>query len=193
MFTVVQLAYFSSARYASLNALMATIFLMLVYRPDYLYDLSFQLSVAAVVGIVVWAVPIVRSLRCKGAVARVVVSSYLVGVSATLWTMPIISHYFDNLPLIGVIVTPLLLPLSYIIIGFGVVALALPSVISTPFIAVAEWAAWAQNWVVELASKPWWAGIEYRLDEGAVAVIYALYAIITLVMWSTERKKVITL
>ena len=193
MFTVVQLAYFSSARYASLNALMATIFLMLVYRPDYLYDLSFQLSVAAVVGIVVWAVPIVRSLRCKGAVARVVVSSYVVGVSATLWTMPIISHYFDNLPLIGVVVTPLLLPLSYIIIGFGVVALALPSVVSAPFIAVAEWAAWAQNWVVELVSKPWWAGIEYRLDEGAVAVIYALYAIITLVMWSTERKKVITL
>lgn len=193
MFTVVQLAYFSSSRYASLNALMATIFLMLVYRPDYLYDLSFQLSVAAVVGIVVWAVPIVRRLGDSSSVVRVVFTSFAVGIAATLWTMPIVSHHFDNLPLIGVVVTPLLLPLSYLIIGFGVVALALPSVLSMPFIAVAEWAAWLQNWAVVVASKPWWAGIEYRLDEGAVALIYAIYAIITLVGWSVERKKVITL
>lgn len=193
MFSVVQLAYFSSSRYASLNALMATIFLMLVYRPDYLYDLSFQLSVAAVVGIVVWAVPFVRGLRCKGYLVRVVSTSFAVGIAATLWTMPIVSHHFANLPLIGVVVTPLLLPLAYLVVGSGVVALALPSVVSTPFITLAEWAAWVQNWVVDFASKPWWAGIEYRLDEGAVAVIYALYAIITLVMWSTERKKVITL
>lgn len=193
MFSVVQLAYFTSSRYASLNALMATIFLMLVYRPDYLHDLSFQLSVVAVVGIVVWAVPIVRGLRCKGVVVRVVLTSFAVGIAATLWTMPIVSHHFGNLPLIGVLLTPLLLPLSYVIVGFGVIALALPSVVSVPFIAVAEWASRMQNWVVVLASKPWWAGVDYRLEEGAVAVIYLLYAIITLVMWSTERKKVITL
>lgn len=193
MFSVVQLAYFTSSRYASLNALMATIFLLLIYRPDYLYDLSFQLSVVAVVGIVVWAVPIVRNMRCKGAVVRIVLSSFAVGVVATLWTMPLISHYFNNLPLIGVLVTPLLLPVAYIIVGFGVIALALPSVVAVPFIAVAEWAARVQNWVVVLASKPWWAGVEYRLDEGAVFAIYALYAIITIVMWSVERKKVITL
>ena len=193
MFSVVQLAYFTSSRYASLNALMATIFLLLIYRPDYLYDLSFQLSVVAVVGIVVWAVPIVRNMRCKSAVVRIVLSSFAVGVVATLWTMPLISHYFNNLPLIGVLVTPLLLPVAYIIVGFGVIALALPSVVAVPFIVVAEWAARVQNWVVVLASKPWWAGVEYRLDEGEVFAIYALYAIITVVMWSVERKKVITL
>lgn len=193
MFSVVQLAHLSSSRYNSLNALMATIFLMLVYRPNYLYDLSFQLSVLAVVGIVVWAVPIVRGIRSRSTVLRILLSSFAVGVVATLWTMPIVSYHFNNLPLIGVVVTPLLLPLSSVIVGLGVVALALPSLLSTPFIALAEWVAWVQNRAVMVASEPWWAGVEYRLDEGAVFAIYALYAIITVVMWSVERKKVITL
>lgn len=124
---------------------------------------------------------------------RILLSSFAVGVVATLWTMPIVSYHFNNLPLIGVVVTPLLLPLSSVIVGLGVVALALPSLLSTPFIALAEWVAWVQNRAVMLASEPWWAGVEYRLDERAVFAIYALYAIITVVMWSVERKKVITL
>lgn len=193
MFSVVQIAYLSSSRYASLNALMATIFLMLVYRPDYLFDISFQLSVAAVLGIVVWAVPLVRSIGHRGGIVRGIASMLGVGVAATLWTMPIISHYFGNLPFVSVVLTPLLMPLAYVVVASGVVALAMPSVVAVPFIVVAEWAAKAQNTIVAFTSQPSWVALEYSLDGWVVGVVYLLYAIITLVIWSIERKKVITL
>lgn len=193
MFSVVQLALFSSSRYATLNALAATIFLMLCYRPDYLYDVSFQLSVAAVFGIVAWAVPLFRYFAHLATPWRLLVTTLAIGVAASLWTMPIVSHHFHNLPLIGVVVTPLIMPISYVVVASGVVALVVPGVCAVPFIAVAEWAAWLQNWAVSIAAMPRWAAIDYTISGWGVALIYALYAIITLIMWSVERKKVITL
>ena len=53
MLTVLSLSMLGAGHYNSLNALAATAFAMLVYRPSYLYDISFQLSVVAVAGIVV--------------------------------------------------------------------------------------------------------------------------------------------
>ena len=51
MLSVLQLSNIISPRYNSMNSLLFTVFVMLMFRPGYLYDISFQLSVLAVVGI----------------------------------------------------------------------------------------------------------------------------------------------
>lgn len=193
MLTVLQLSLISSARYSSLNALMATVFVMLVYRPNYLFDVSFQLSVAAVIGIVVWGVPLMRLSRNWHWVWSGIYSLVVVGVVATLWTLPIVSYTFDSMPIVGVVVTPCVLIFSYIIVVCGVFVLALPASVAVPFAVVAEWAAGVQNSVVGWSAELPFASIGYTMSGCEVTTIYVIFTIITAMIWSINRKKVVSL
>lgn len=193
MLTVLQLAMTLSARYNSINALAATVVIMLMYRPNYLYDISFQLSVAAVFGIVAWGVPIVRRVRSWRWLWRQIIGAIVVGVVATLWTLPVVSHTFDNLPIVGAVVTPFVLLFAYVTVICGIIAVVLPTSLATPLVAVAEWAAHMQNIVVEWAAELPFAAIEYTMSGWGVVVCYAIYLVITLVGWMKYQKKVITL
>ena len=193
MLSVLQLSAASSSRYSSINALAATIFLMLVIRPDYLYDISFRLSVAAVAGIGLGGVPLMRHLPVRRGVGGWVPTTIVVGVVATLWTLPLVSHSFATLPIVGVMVTPVVLLPAYIVVGGGILALALPAPLNMPFAVAAEWAAELQNRVVERAAMPEWASLEYAMPEWGVWLCYLLFAIITLVGWSIDRKKTVSL
>lgn len=193
MLTILQLSLATSSRYNSLNALMATVFVMLVYRPNYLFDVSFQLSVAAVIGIVVWALPLMRLSRGWHWIWSRLFALLVVGVVATLWTLPIVSYTFDNVPIVGVVVTPCVLLFAYVIVACGVFTLSLPSCCAMPFAVVAEWAAKVQNMVVEWAAKLPFASVEYTMSEREVALVYVIFAIITAIGWSINRKKVVSL
>lgn len=193
MLTVLQLSLAASARYNSLNALAVTVFAMLVYRPSYLFDISFQLSAAAVFGIVAWAVPLMRTSRMWPRPVKGIYSLFVVGVVATLWTLPIVSHTFGNLPIIGVVVTPCVMLFAYAIVACGIIAVVLPSPVGYPFAVVAEWAARMQNIVVEWAADLPFASVEYAMPKWGVVLCYLVYATITLLYWSKNQKKVITL
>jgi competence protein ComEC len=166
---------------------------MLVYRPNYLFDVSFQLSVAAVAGIVVWGVPMMRAMHSWSWLGSRLASSFVVGVVATLWTLPIISYSFGNMPIVGVMLTPFVLIFSYIVVIGGMFTLILPSGMAIPFAMAAEWAAEVQNRVVEWAASLPFASVEYAMPLMAVALMYVLYAAITAFYWAQNQKKVITL
>ncbi len=193
MLSVLQLSLITSSRYNSLNALAVTVFAMLVYRPSYLFDISFQLSVAAVLGIVVWAVPMVRASRMWPRPVKWLYSLIVVGAVATLWTLPIVSHTFDNLPVVGIVVTPCVMLFAYAIVACGILAIVLPVPVGYPFAVVAEWAAHIQNIVVEWSANLPFASVEYTMPKWGVALCYLVYTAITLLYWSKNQKKVITL
>ena len=193
MLSVFQLSRATSSRYNSINGLSITIFLMLVVHPDNLYDISFQLSVAAVFGILLWAVPVVRYFGLRRGILGLLATSMVVGVVATLWTLPLISNNWGNIPLIGVVITPLALITAYLIVGCGMAALLLPDMLASPLMSVAHCAASLQNGLVEMAAAPSWCAVEYRLGDGGVALCYLLYVTITLAAWSIERKKRVSL
>lgn len=187
MLTVIQLAYMSSHRYNSINVLAATLFIMLAYRPNYLFDISFELSAAAVFGIVAWGIPLIHSTASRHHIGGPLRSTLIIGVVATLWTLPLISHSFGNIPLVGVILTPLVMLLCYVIVGGGILSIILPSPLATPLIAAAEWAGGLQNDIVAWAAKWPWAAVEYQMSEGGVALCYALFALITAFIWSRNN------
>lgn len=57
MFSVLQFALASSSEYVGMNTLAGVAFVMLLFHPDYLFDISFQLSFIAVAGIIAWGLP----------------------------------------------------------------------------------------------------------------------------------------
>lgn len=192
MVSVLQLSHILSPHYNSLNALFVTLFAMLFYRPDYLFDISFQLSALAVLGILSWALPLIKIISFGG-VTKALITTVVVGVVATLWTLPIISYAFGSIPLIGVVATPVVLLFAYIVVGAGIFVLLLPHPLSMPFGYIAEWAASLQNGVVEwFASLPF-ASVEYRASDGVIILYYIVFIAITVVVWSINRKKELTL
>lgn len=193
MLSAVQIAWASSSHYNTINILSLTIVAMLAYNPNYLYDISFQLSVTAVLGIVLWAAPMMRGMTYSSGINRYLIGSIIIGIAATLWTLPLISHTFGNIPLIGIIITPFAIITAYCILGFGIFALLLPPPLGAPFAYIAESAAMLQNEVVARGAAWGWSSIDFRMDGDMVLLYYAIFIIITLGVWTYERKKVITL
>ena len=188
MFSVLILVKNSTGHYDPINALAFTIFLMLCYNPQTLYDISFQLSVLAVVGIVAWGAPMVRGISLKSRLVRSLVSTVIVGVVATLWTMPVLSATFGTIPLVGVVATPVVLITAYMIVGCGVVTLLLPHPLAELFAHSAEWFASVQNIIVEwFASLPF-ANLQHTISSPAIAIYYTLFALVTLALWSRKPK-----
>ena len=188
MFSVLILVRNSTGHYNPINALAFTIFLMLCYNPQMLYDISFQLSVLAVVGIMAWGTPIVRNLGFKSRIATALTSTFVIGAVATLWTLPVVSSTFDNIPVVGVVATPVVLITAYAIVGCGVMSLILPHPVAQYFALCAEWLASVQNSIVEWFAALPFASIEHTISTPAIAIYYTLFAIVTLLIWSRKPK-----
>lgn len=193
MLSLLNLSNIFSPHYNSINTLAFTVFAMLMYHPDYLYDISFQLSVLAVFGIVAWGVPMISLIKVRSLVAKSFITTVIIGVVATLWTLPVVSHTFGNIPIVGVVATPIVLTFAYVIVGAGIFVLLLPHPLSAPFGAIAEWAASLQNGVVEWFATLPFASVEHTLSATSLAIYYVVFLAITTLIWSINRKKELTL
>ena len=193
MLSILQIALMGTVRYNSLNALSVAAFAMLAYRPNYLYDISFELSVMAVAGILLWAIPIVGRLRIGRGLPRILLTAIIIGSAATLWTLPLVSHTFGNIPIASIVLTPIVMIFAYIIVICGILSLILPTTLASATMAVAEWAAQIQNSVVEYSATLPYASIDHTMSDAEVMMCYATYIAITLLAASINRKKVVTL
>jgi competence protein ComEC len=85
--------------------------LMLLFKPLWVWDLGFQLSILATLGLIVSASPIVTALDW---LPPTLASLIAVPLAATLWTLPLQLYTFGTLPLYGLlanVMTALLLSL----------------------------------------------------------------------------------
>jgi hypothetical protein len=78
---------------------------------------------------------------------------------------------------------------AYAIVCCGIFVLLLPYPVALPFGWVMEQAARVQNGFVEWVAQWEWVALNYQLSEVGVAIIYTLFAIITLGVWSLCEKK----
>lgn len=193
MLSILQIALIGRWHYNSLNALSIAAFVMLCYRPNYLYDISFELSVLAVAGIVLWAVPIIRHIHFRGWLPRITITTITIGIAATLWTLPLVSHTFGNMPVASIVLTPAVMLFAYIVVICGILSLILPTSLASMTMAAAEWAASIQNGVVEYSATLPFHTINHTMSEVEMMLCYATYIAVTLLLASINRKKVVTL
>ncbi|MDE6861562.1 MAG: ComEC/Rec2 family competence protein [Alistipes sp.] len=193
MFSILQLSLAASSVCSSINALAATVFLMLIFDSSYLFDTGFQLSALAVAGILLWGVPLSVRLRCGRRAVDALVSAVVVGLCAALWTMPVVSHIFGYVSWAGIVVSPLAILTATVIVALGAVAIVLPEGwLAAPLRTLLDHAAGLQNAVAECFDREWCA-TDWRMDMGEAIAVYVLFAAITFVIWSADRKKKVTL
>ena len=131
----------SGWRTRPLGLLALTAGLMLLWRPDWLLDVGFQLSVAATAGLVVSAGPLEQGLKSRWPAWMLpgwTAAALAVPLAASLWTLPLQLLHFGALPLYAVpanlLATPLLTPLTLAAMAAAALAVLLPGML-TPLMA----------------------------------------------------------
>ena len=98
MFSLIALGKIFSKQSNGLNILLFSACLLLSYNPLMLYDIGFQLSYLAMLGIFLLYKPIQSSIFIKNRWLNKVWQGTSVGVSAQVFTIPVTLHYFHQFP-----------------------------------------------------------------------------------------------
>lgn len=138
-------------RQVGLNTLGFVAAVMALFNPYVLWDVGFQLSFAATLGLVLYAEPLTNGfLKLAGRwlpaeraqiLARPVGEYLLFTFAATLTTLPIIAYHFQRLSLVSLLANPFILPAQPPLMILGGLSL-LAGLVSLPLAKLAALIAW---------------------------------------------------
>ena len=184
---------------AGLNTLALTAFVMLLFNPMLLWDVGFQLSFFATLGLVWFASPFQEAFKNYAAhyipeehlqrVADWTGEYFLFTIAAQITTLPVLLYHFHQVPFALLIANPLVLPAQPPLMGFSAAAMAagliwLPlgrivGLVAVPFttytIRIVEWAAGLNLPVYRAASIP-------------LAFIFVYFALLAVIVYKPEWK-----
>ena len=101
------------------NTLAASAFLLLLINPLLIFNVGFQLSYSAVLGILTFHRPIYLLLYFKTKLADKIWSITVLSFAAQLGTFPLAAHYFHFFPTYFWLTNLFIFPLSFLIITLG--------------------------------------------------------------------------
>jgi competence protein ComEC len=163
-----------------LNSLALSALALLWWNPRFLFDVGFQLTYLATLGILL-ALP-----RCEAVLGRLPrlvrwpLESVVITLAATLMTLPILAMAFNRVAPVGILANLPIVPLSGLITGLGTAASAL--LLVTP--AGLAWLNHVNGWLVDLlfgaarwfAAWPWSTLRVYTPTPGMLVAYYSLGA-----------------
>ena len=122
LFSLMSLARCLARDVSSLSSLSFAALAMLVFDPHMLFDVSFQLSFAAVLAILILQPPIRDLLRVAnyGVVWRYVVDILILSFVAQVGTLPLVWCYFGVFPLYFLLTNIVVVPLAFVVMLLAV-------------------------------------------------------------------------
>ena len=155
------------------NPLLAAAVVILIVNPLALWSVSFQLSFAAVAGIMLFGSSIQQAVVSKGRVWQSVSGLLIVSLAAQLGTMPLTLHYFGQTSNYFALTNLIVVPMAGILLSLGFSTLAMS------WCAVGEWLGWATKWCTWLLNQAvqWIESLPYstthmHLSEWGVIGLY---------------------
>ncbi len=125
MFSLFSLAGLMNQPRAPVNVILLSMFILLVIHPGRLLDVGFQLSYAAVLAIVTLHPLLNKLIRIKNRVLRWAWEATGVSLAAQAGTLPLVAHYFHQIPLYALLTNLLVIPLLSCIIALFVLSVPL--------------------------------------------------------------------
>jgi len=163
---------------AKVSIIMAAT-LMVLFNPFLLvFDVGFQLSFLAVIGLI-YAYPILKNSFKKIPDAFGLRDIALMTLAAQIVTLPLIIGYFKSIPLISLLVNVLILPLVPVAMFAGFFA-GLLGMVFIPLGKITGIVAWAissyQLWIIEFFSRWKFASIPVSVSWVIILLIYMIIA-----------------
>jgi competence protein ComEC len=126
MFSFLGIGQLVSRKIPSVNFLFASAFLLLLFQPHLLFEVGFQLSYAAVLGILLFFPALRKWYVPKYKIPKFFWNIVCLSLTAQIFTFPIAIYYFHQLPLLFLITNLVAIPAVMLII-YGEVMLVLCS------------------------------------------------------------------
>ncbi len=113
-------------KYNSINSLIVSALILLIVNPYYLFDVGFQLSYMAALCLVVYN----QIIKVKFNINNEVLNNLMLYVFVQIFTLPIMSYYFNYVSIIGIIFNLLIVPLfsGIIVFAFAVIPISFISI-----------------------------------------------------------------
>ncbi len=127
MFSVIILGESSKRKSNIYNSLGLAAFILLLYNPYFVYEVGFQLSFVAVLGIVMFQPPIYRLVDSPNKFLDYLWAIVSVSIAAQLATFPLSLYYFNQFPTYFLLSNILIIPASMVMLSTGLFMLCVGS------------------------------------------------------------------
>lgn len=126
MFSIMLLCDFFSFKNQIQSSISISALLLLLFDPKIIYNLGFQLSYSAVIGIVLFQKKIKDLLHIKNRILKYCWDISSVTLSAQIFTLPLILYYFKKFPTYFIFSNLIIIPMSscFVILGLIVILLS---------------------------------------------------------------------
>lgn len=135
------------------NTLAISVFILLLVKPNFLFDVGFQLSYAAVIAIVSFQPILERLWSPKYLLSKKLWQTLTVTVAAQFGIIPISLYYFHQFPSLFWLSNLVVIPFLGIILGFGILIIVLSlfgmpkTIVSDSFGLVIDWMNHFFGWI----------------------------------------------
>lgn len=196
MFSLLGIGELLNKKSFSFNTILASAFLLLCYNPFFLFEIGFQLSYLAVLGILFFYQKFCNLWPTKNKILLFVRNLFALSLSAQMLTFPLSIYYFHQFPLLFLISNLVAVPLVSVII-YGELFL----VIFALFTPLANIIAKLLNMLIHLldqfilfVNKLSWARWQHLfLDIWDVLIIYLVLFFIMQFLATKKKKFLIVL
>ena len=171
-----------------LNTLGLTVFLMLLFNPHLPWDIGFQLTVMATLGLAVFSTPLSARLeaflskryspQAASGWSALIGDYFIVTLVAQASVLPLIAFHFRQVSALFLLANPLVLPVQPLVMVLGLLAM-LGGMLSLSLGKVLAWLAWPfaafTNACVQFLADLWPSALRLpRFDFVWVLLVYAL-------------------
>jgi len=139
------------------NTVFMSAFFMLLTEPNYIYNIGFQLSYAAVLSIIIFQKPFAALLPVRNKALKWGRDLLSVSIAAQIGTLPFTLYYFQQFPNYFLLTNLVAIPLSTLVIylAIGLLATSFLPTISTIVAMLLKWSLVALNFsIVQIHHLP---------------------------------------
>ena len=145
-----ELTYLMQRHTSRWNPILAAAVIILLINPLALWSVSFQLSFAAVMGIMLIASWMQQHIRLRSSWSKYFGGLLIVSIGAQLATMPLTLYYFGQTSNYFALTNLIVIPLAYIVLLLGLSTLAFSWCIVGEWLGIAaKWSTWLMRQAVE--------------------------------------------
>ncbi|SFU27769.1 competence protein ComEC [Pustulibacterium marinum] len=119
MFSLITIALHLQRPQQTLHTVFASAFLLIIWKPNFVFEVGFQLSYVAVIGIVIIQPEIQRYFNFRNLLGRYFVGIIATTLAAQLAVFPLTFFYFHQFPGLFFLGNFLLIPSLFLLLGYG--------------------------------------------------------------------------
>lgn len=186
MFTLLFGSELFYRKYSSLNSIGLAALVLTIYNPYWIYDAGFLLSFSAALSLILYNMYIVKHVTTENVILR----NIYMYIFLQLFTLPVLSYYFNYIPIMGILYNLLLLPIFTVILIYSFVLLILNFIISSGLILLfnlLDYMLYTLRYIIVLTDQIDFNGVVVPTMSKSLSMFY--YIMLTFMIYLYNNKR----